>query len=488
MKRIIFASLVLLMAAPALFAQNEVDALRYSWQIPGGTARTTAMGGAFGALGGDITSMGTNPAGLGVYQQSDFSFTPSFEFINSGSKFLDNNSDDFDYNFNVNSFGYVGTSKFNKDGQGLKNLNFGFGYTRLNNYHQNILVNGDNPYNSMTDWFAERACGNHYSQLQYNDNFYSSLAWETYLINQVSLTDTMNYVGIMNGKYGQNQTHTISRDGYQGEYDISLAANFNHMVYFGASFGIQPVRFEQSIFHTEADVNDSIPDFNSFTFQEHLYTRGSGINFKFGVLVRPVEWVRIGGAIHSPTFYNLSDEYSSEISSKFVTPEYSQTWYSNQGYYDYQLTTPFKAIANVAFIIGKVALVSIDYDYTNYSLARLRAYDYTFVDENNSVKTEYQGAHNLKAGVEYRLGYVSFRAGAAYFGSPYKPGHINEDAYQMMYTGGIGFRGKSFYFDIAYARIGGIENYYMYEGVVTSPVAEITKANNRIVTTLGFKF
>jgi len=474
-----------------LNAQNEVDALRYSYLVSGGTARYTALGGAFGALGGDITCLSTNPAGMAVFQQSDFSITPSFEFINSDANFLSSQTSDFDYNFNINSFGYVGTSKFNKESSSLKNINFGLGYTRLNNFHQNALINGDNTYNSMTDWFANRASGNHFSQLESVDNFYSSLAWETYLINQVSLTDTMNYLSVYNGVYGQNTQHAISRDGYLGEFDISLSANFNHMLYLGATFGIQPLRFEQTIFHTETDVDNAVPDFNSFSFKEHLYTHGTGLNFKFGVLARPVEWVRIGAAIHSPTFYNLSDEYSTEMSSNFVNPDYSRTWYSNAGYYDYQLTTPFKAIGSLAFVIQKYGLISLEYEYIDYSLSRLRAYDYTFVDENQAIQSEFKNASNIKGGIEYRLGQLSLRAGAAYFGSPYIKGHINEGAYQMMYSGGLGFRGKSMYFDVAYAYINGSEEYYLYESSVaglTSPIADITKTSNRILATVGVKF
>jgi len=490
MKKIIFFVAALSVSFQMLIAQNEVDALRYSY-VTGGTARYTSLGGAFGALGGDITCLSTNPAGMAVFQQSDFSITPSFEYINSEASFMSSTTTDFDYNFNINSFGYVGTSKFNKESSSLKNINFGIGYTRLNNFHQNTLINGDNTNNSMTDWFANRANGTHFSQLQNVDNFYSSLAWETYLINQVSLTDTMNYISVYNGVYGQNTSHAISRDGYLGEFDISLSANFNHLLYLGATFGIQPLRFEQTIFHSEVDSDDAIADFNSFNYTEHLYTHGTGLNFKFGLLARPVDWVRIGAAIHSPTFYNLSDEYSTEITSNFVNPDYSRTWYSSAGYYDYQLTSPFKAIGSLAFVIQKYGLISFEYEFVDYSLARLRAYDYTFIDENQAIQTEYKSTGNIKGGLEYRLGQLSLRAGAAYFGSPYVKGHINEGSYQMMYSGGLGFRGKSLYFDVAYAYITGNEGYLLYESsdpVLTSPVSDISKNSNRILATIGVKF
>jgi len=129
--------------------------------------------------------------------------------------------------------------------------------------------------------------------------------------------------------------------------------------------------------------------------------------------------------------------------------------------------------------------------FVDYSLARLRAYDYTFIDENQAIQTEYKSTGNIKGGLEYRLGQLSLRAGAAYFGSPYVKGHINEGSYQMMYSGGLGFRGKSLYFDVAYAYITGNEGYLLYESsdpVLTSPVSDISKNSNRILATIGVKF
>jgi hypothetical protein len=446
------------------------------------------MGGAFGALGGDITSLSINPAGLGVFRSSEFSFTPSFEFINSDAKYLENETNDFDVNFNINSFGYVGTAIIDNSSTKFKNVNFGFGYTRLVNFNENTLISADNNYNSMTDWFADRANGTHYNNLAAQDPFYSSPAWETYLIDPANAGDSTAFVSAFNGAYGQNQTQSINKSGYIGEYSLSMGANYDNQLYIGASMGIQAVRFEENSFIKETDPNSLIDGFNEFQFEEHLYTSGVGLNFKFGLLYRPLDFIRIGGAIHSPTFYSLSDEWNTTATSVFDDPSKSLSWSSPQGNYDYELNSPFKAIGSIAFIIMKQGLISFDYEYCNYSLSRLRSYHYEFIDENNSIKTEYSGTHNLKAGIEYRINQVSFRAGASYFDSPYTSDHINNNAYHFMYSGGIGFRTQQFYFDVAYAYLTGSELYYMYEGGVTSPVAEIKKSNNRIVTTIGLRF
>jgi hypothetical protein len=136
-----------------------------------------------------------------------------------------------------------------------------------------------------------------------------------------------------------------------------------------------------------------------------------------------------------------------------------------------------------------MALVNIDYEYVDYTMARLRSYDYGFFVVYDNIRNEYKASHNIKMGLEYRLGPIAFRAGGAYYGSPYNSGHINSDSYTMVYSGGLGLRSDYMYFDVSYSYIGGKSVYFMYESDdVTSPAADIVKERSRIVTTLGFKF
>jgi len=467
--------------------QNEVDALRYSMLNPGGTARYNAMGGSFGALGADPSVLYFNPAGMGVYKSSDFSFSTGFVVTNDFSTFAGKETSDFDFNFNIQNMAYIGTIPVNS-GSGVETINIGFSYNRLNNFNENILITGVNDYNSMTDWFAARADGIHYEKLNADDNFYSNLAWESYLIDQ-NLPDTMSYISAYRNIYGQKQTQSIYRDGNQGEYDFAISANVMNKLYIGASMGIQSINYEEVKTLQENDELDSIPDFNSFSFREYLSTTGSGINFKVGLLFSPVPWVRVGGAIHTPTFYDLSDEWSTSITSSFEDPNKSQTIDSYYGTFDYELTSPFRASASLGFIIAKQALVNIDYEYLNYSLARLRSNDYDFFDENDNIRSEYQASHNIKLGLEYRFGPIAFRAGGAYIGSPYVADHVNSDSYTMVYSGGLGVRSEVAYFDVAYSYISNTSTYYMYEGYgISSPATDIFKQRSRITTTLGFKF
>jgi hypothetical protein len=486
MKKVIILIGVFLMAIVTLNAQNEIDALRYSYTIPGGTARSMGMGGSFGALGADASSVIFNPAGMGVFRTSDFTFSPSFVITNTEADLLGSKADDYDFNFNINNLSYIGSIPINNE-NGLTSVNLGMSYNQLNNFNENVLIEGKNTYNSMTDWFAANGSGYKYDQL---DAFYSGLAWEAFLIdpNPADTTNT-SFVSAYYDNYGQTQKQYISRSGSQGEYNFAASANIMHKLYIGASIGLQSIRYKEVKVLEEIDIEDNINDFNSFSFKESLETRGSGINFKVGLLYSPIPWVRLGGSVQTPTFYDLRDSYFTSVSSSFEDADKSVNWDSPHGSFDYEMNSPFKANASMGFIIAKQALVNIDYEYVDFTMARLRSDDYAFFNENTNIRNEYKPAHNIKLGLEYRFGPVSFRAGGAYYDTPYNSDHINKDAYTLVYSGGIGIRSESMYFDVAYASANSNNYYYLYEGSsVTSPASEITKSQNRIITTVGFKF
>ncbi|MDD4150300.1 MAG: outer membrane protein transport protein [Bacteroidales bacterium] len=487
MKKVLLIISVVLMSITTLISQNETDALRYSYLIPGGTARSMAMGGSFGALGADASNLMFNPAGMGIYRSSDFSFSPAFEITNTDANFLGSVANDYDFNFNINNLSYIGVIPVNST-NGLNNVNLGISYNRLNNFHENILIEGKNPHNSMTNWFAENGAGLSYDKL---DNFYSDLAWQSYLID-LDLPDTTHYLSAFNGNYDQTQKQYISRNGSQGEYNFAASANIMHKLFIGVSLGLQSVRFTEVKTLHEIDTDDNINDFNSFSFKESLETSGSGINFKLGLIYSPMSWLRIGGAIHTPTFYKLRDNYYTSVNSSFEDGAKSTIWDSPYGTFDYEINTPFRANASLGFIIAKQALVNIDYEYVDYSMSRLRSNDYAFFDENTNIRKEYKNAHNIKLGLEYRYGPLSFRAGGAYYDSPYKSeNHPNKNSYSLVYSGGVGIRGEFMYFDIGYAMVTNESSYYMYQGDIaanTSPVTDISKNQSRIITTIGFKF
>ncbi|MDR2009490.1 MAG: outer membrane protein transport protein [Bacteroidales bacterium] len=486
MKRIIFLIISIVALSSFLYSQNEIDALRYSHYIPGSTSRANAMGGSFGALGGDASVLGFNPAGMGVYKSSDFSITPGVELINSSADYLGRTSRDYSLKANLSNISLIGTINL-KNETGFSNVNFGFSYNRLNSFNENILIEGINNENSFSDWLAARGNGIYAGDLGNYDNFYSYLGYHGFLIDPYN-RDSISYISALDN-LGQTQRQFISRSGNQGEYNFSISGSIQHKLFLGASIGIQTVKYDEKKRLEEIDTDNTIPDFNSFSFVESLSTTGTGVNFKIGFLYSPVEWIRFGGALHTPTYFSLRDTYETSVQSSFESWGNTERIYSNIGIYNYELTTPLRANFSLGFIINKQFLVNVDYEYVNYSKSLLRSDDYTFSDENNTIKNAFKSANNVRLGAEYRYGPLSFRLGAAYYDSPYKSSLINKSAYTFVYSAGLGTRWNNTYLDLSYSFITNSYYYSMYSGYgVNSPLAEITNNGNRITATIGFKF
>jgi hypothetical protein len=181
MKQISLTLLVVFTLFSGLSGQNVDDALRYSQVFYGGTARFMSMGGAFTALGGDISSLSQNPAGIGVFRSSEMSVTPQLNYINSTAGFHGNTSD-YIYNFNLGQAGFVSNIVTNKGSTGLLKLNFGYSFNKTNNLHQETRIQGINNTSSMADYWAGVGEGTKY----YNLEGPEGIAYDTWIIDTIT--------------------------------------------------------------------------------------------------------------------------------------------------------------------------------------------------------------------------------------------------------------------------------------------------------------
>ena len=493
MKRILITLLTLIVVEPLLKSQNEVDALRYSNTTFNGTARYMSMGGAFGALGADFSSLSTNPGGIGLYNKSEFTVTPGFYFGQTTSTYNGTKGNDSKFNFDISNVGLIYTTKTESRSNSIvKSFQYGFGMNRLNNFNNRMMISGNNSTNSIINTYTEQANGINYSDIEDDPNgnyaYDLNLAWYTYLIDTVP-----GYSNLYNGAVGLPpggnllQRKDIETWGSMNEMLFTFGTNLADRLYLGASFAFPYIRYFERSTYSEEDINNQIYDFRSMQLYQYLKTHGSGFNMKFGMIFRATDWLRLGGAIHSPTWFNnMHDEWNYEMTSTFDNNDYISKW-SPYGNYDYDLQTPWRAIGSIAFVVAKVGLISADYEYIDYSKAKLRAPQYSFYDENNAIETNYTHTQNIRIGAEYRLGSFSFRGGYGIYGSPFASG-IN-DGQKSFYSGGLGFRDKDFFLDLAYVRSSSNEDYYLYgtQDIVVNPVKNKLVTNN-ILLTLGFRF
>ncbi|TSA33727.1 MAG: hypothetical protein D4R64_13645 [Porphyromonadaceae bacterium] len=462
-----------------LTAQNEQDVLRYSFIQTGGTTRSLSLGGALGAVGGDFAALSINPAGLGIYRTGEFSITGDYNYFTADARYLGNTMKDNGFKMGFSHFGVVVPINIEKEGSGIKGVTLAVGYNKLKDYGQNMTMKGINNSNSLVDGFVNTANSTNGSW----DPFTDGLAWETYLIDYDSIAGVY-YSDFGGSQYGQTQRRTVSTKGSLGEYDFSLGVNLSDKLFFGATMGVQKANYTEVWEHSETDPNDVINFFNGFSFRNTLTTSGSGVNFKLGLLAKPMEFLRIGASIQTPTVLNLKDDFSSSMSTDLNDDQPTHK-YDASGQFDYSVTTPFKATGSLAFIFKQYGLISVDYEYVDYTSGRLRASDYDFFSENEAVSQRYKAASNLRVGAEVRLMNSYYvRGGYALYTSPYEVNEPNAGKNLNTFSAGAGYRDQYYFIDFGFARSAWDQTYFLYG----NNSADVTNSQTRFSATLGVKF
>ncbi len=488
MKTKTFSIIILFFAAiTGTQAQTDVDAARYAGGSITGTARFTAMGGAFGALGADFTSLSYNPAGIAIYRSSEFTFSPSVFVSTTKTNFLNHRADEDKYNFNIGNTGLIYTKKVTPDetGEGWKSWNFGLGYNRLSNFHTQNFYQGQNFENSMLDNFAQNSNGLTIDQL---DPFYEYLAYN----DSLTSPDINNhYYGLIpNGM--EIQRRSAESEGATGETVFSFGANYSNRLYLGATLGFISLRYYESSRYEELDPDTAIPYFDSFYFQQDFTTRGTGFDMKFGLIYKVNDNLRLGAAIKTPSWYSMHDDYFNSMVSYLdsgITTVYASE--SPAGAFDYDYTSPFRFMGSAAFIFQKDGLISADYEYSDLSDARFEAGGSAFADVNNAIRDKYTGTHTVRLGTEWLYHQLSFRGGYSFTTSPlnekYKAGSY--DFSKNSFSGGIGIRENNLFFDLGYVYTKSKEYYQPYtlnDESVPGVKSDVISSN--FVFTFGVKF
>lgn len=482
---------------------GEADALRYSQNILGGTARFAAMGGAFCAVGGDLSTLSYNPAGIAIYTKDQLEFTPGFTFQSTNSSYNGTSSNSSTSVANIQSMGFVATGhprKKNKDAptNGWKSYNFGIAYNRLNNFNDNVTIQGTTNNSTFLNDVTAEANGTNYNNLE---PFRAGGAWNVYLLDTLPGSNGSQYMNLIQpsldaGAGNILQTENIQTTGSMGETDISFGGNYNNRLFIGATFGIVDANYNLTDTYSEqALYNDATYGFSSYTFTQNLNTSGAGFNLKLGIIYRILDWLRVGAAINSPTYFSLTDNYSTDWVANYSAPtSYNgeQTGPVDAGgvgtTYNYNLTTPMKAIGGVAAIIHNQGLVSVDYEYVNYSTMSVSSGDlgslYT-TPLNTAISEDFIQANNLRLGFEWVLYPISLRAGYAMYGNPYNEASVGYTSPRNTYSLGVGFKVNNLSLDLAYTLMQYNEQYQFYSEA--NPSTLKTNISN-VIFTLAYTF
>ena len=514
----VFSILITVLSVFSIQSQNINDALRYAQDEITGTARFRAMSGAFGALGGDFSSISINPAGSVVFANNQVGFTLSNYNTNTNSNYFGKNTSEKDSSFDVNQAG--GVFVFNNPNQktNWKKFALAVNYDNVKNFNNSIFSAGTNPTNSIANYFLSYANGNGgipldllqtqpgesiqdlYSYLgglpdnSYpNTNGYSAqqafLGYQAFIIDPNS-PSTTQYLSLVAPGGNYYQENTVETKGYNGKLTLNASAQYADKLSIGLNVNSYFTDYRQSSFFTESNTNNtSTTDLvKSVRFYNELYTYGTGLSFQLGTIYKPVKEIRIGLAYESPTWYRLNDEFTQYViatsgsingglAPDIVNPETTMV------YEPYKLQTPSKLTGSFAYVFGKTGLISFDYAIKDYSKTRFRP-NSDFSGANSQIKNVLDVSNEFRIGAEYKIKKFSLRGGYRFEESPYKDGKTIGDL--TGYSGGLGYNFGKFKLDMAYSYSErDSQQAFFSQGLIDT--ATITSKNNNISLSLLFE-
>ena len=447
-------SFLLLILSYSLNAQSLNDFLKISIDNPVGSARFESMGGAFGALGGDLSAINVNPAGSAVFNDNQYEFTLSNSKKSTKSYYYSDTSVKNKNKFSANQGGGVWIFK-NYGGGNINKISFGVNAQTNNSYYDNFEIKGKNQFNSIDKFFLNNTNGVTVSDVSVGTNESTSevykflgeyygfsaqqafLAYQGYLIDFDDSNNTFYSLARYNN--GVDQQYTSDSKGYNNKYNLNIAIQFKEDFYFGLNINTHEVYIENytRLFESNFDEDSAI---KSILFENRLTTYGEGFSFQIGAL-RKFNKLRIGVSYQSPTWYTLWDETSQYLETEsvdlnglnyrdIVDPRITNL------YPKYKLNSPSSITLSSALVIGKIGLLSLDVISKDYSKIKVKPKK-EFTDSNNLIKSQLQSTLNFKIGSEIRLNKLSLRAGFNSIESPST--NFTENSTSLAYGFGYDF-------------------------------------------------
>lgn len=482
-------------------AQNINDVVRYGTEDLQGTARFQAMSGAFGALGGDLSSLNINPAGSAVFNYSQFSIT--------GSNYNRNNNATYGsstQNTDLNSleFNQVGgVFVFKSPNSPWKKIALGLNYDLVENFDNEIFASG-NTTQGIDNYFLNFAQGQALGPLRVQQGEFiedayldigSSLgfgAQQAFLgfqggIIEPSVDDDANTSYSSNAQYSSvNQQYTQVTSGYNSKFTANLAGQYQNNLYLGASLNFHSILYDKVTFFDETGY-DAVSPIQQTTFDNFLRTEGTGFSFSLGAIAKLNDNIRVGGSYQSPTWYRFLDDTSQRINSELAVNDINFIDFNIVNLFqEYRIKIPSKLTGSVAVVFGKDGLISFDYGYQDMSQAELRPNaDPSFSTENDFITNELGIVNTYRIGGEYRIEKVSLRGGYRYEQSPYEAEGIIGDL--EGYSGGIGYDFGGSRLDLAVNRTEQEVNEFLFDsGISNSTLVERVNTNVSLSYTLKF--
>lgn len=535
-----------MMAASSVAAQTQYDAARFSGSELNGTARFVGMGGAMGALGADISVIGTNPAGIGLFRRNDVSVSFGFNKNKTESDLDGTVMKDSRTRASFDQAGFVYSAKIGNK-TSLRYLNFAFNYHKVANFNRQFSSGGNLNGSSLTWQMQDMMVGTglygtqdsydklldaqdpYTSSYYYGTPFLGSMGVRTGLVDGVTDDNGDFYLMGWNGESGEYYSR---EEGGINAYDLNVSFNIQDRFYFGLTLGIYDINYNRYSSYAENILDDSGNDNGGFVLNNWYSVDGTGIDLKFGAIVRPFEYspFRIGLAVHTPVWYSMSDRYTASLYSDVLAMPEAYTellpdYYPSGYYWEYQMRTPWKVNVSMGTTIRNVLAIGAEYEYAAYGSVNYQdggGYDLNSVNE--AVDKYLKDTHTVRVGMEAKFTPAfSFRAGYNYATSPiksnsarYVPNLSTNYADQILFdetrtdpeyhnlksrntvTLGLGYRGSFIYCDVAYKYDFYKSDFYMFDDYLFSDdgnsitgrnsAAKVNHDRHQLLFTVGVNF
>ncbi len=495
-------------------AQDINDALRFAQDNLNGTARFSAMSGAFGALGGDLSSLNVNPAGSAIFSNNQVGGTFSnFYTKNKSTYYGDKNLED-NNSLDLNQAGAVFVFKNSDSKSDWKKFSLAINYENTNNFDNSIFSAGTNPNNSIDQYFLSYANRNSgvslpnlqlqsgetisdlYSYLGSNYGFGTQqafLGYQGYIIDAAenyNENSNRNYTSLVPTGANYYQENEVISTGYNGKIAFNGATSYKDKLFLGINLSTHFIDYNQSTSFYEKNDAPLTSDYSVswLRFDNDLYTYGSGFSFQLGAILKATKEIRLGLGYESPTYYNLNDELSQSLrvvsegtnlnaTNDVVNPQIINI------YEPYKLQTPSKITGSFAYIFGKTGLLSIDYAIKDYSNTQYKPNN-DFNSINAVMANILAQTSELRIGGEYKIKQLSLRGGYRFEQSPYKNGTTVGDL--TGYSGGFGYNFGATKLDVSYSTSKRDTNQSFFSQGFTDG-SRINTTNNNVSLTLLFE-
>ncbi|MEM9142128.1 MAG: outer membrane protein transport protein [Bacteroidota bacterium] len=495
-----YLSFIMLMVCAGISAQGINDVLRYGQEGTQGTARYQAMAGAFGALGGDMSALNSNPAGSAVFNNSLMTLTGTYYHRDNEAAYFDRVSGTDLNTTDLNQFGGVFVFKNTDSDSGWKKVSLALNYDMARNFDNQVYVSG-NSSQGIDNYFSNFAQGVPLDVILPFEGEFLEEAYQAIGNTPTGFVDQQAFLGYHSGilvaddeddlnntayssiaDYGTvNQDYVRNTSGFNSKFVFNLGTQYGDNLYFGASANFHSVLYEELTTLDERGFSTN-SDIQFINFDNLVRTEGWGFSYSLGAILKLNENMRLGGSYQSKTWYKLRDDLSQRINtdSPLVDPDIDFINLNLVTVFDeYTIEIPEKFTGSAAIIFGKDGLLSFDYTYQDMSQAELLPNrDPDFASENAFISRTLRPVSTFRAGGEFRIDRLSLRAGYRLEQSPYEDPDLASDL--TGYSGGLGYSFGNTRLDLAVTRTDQEVSEQLYSTGLPTP-ARIDRINTNIV-------